>query len=45
VNVLMLHGQPIAVAERFERLSEAMSKFTAANQAAMSIVSDVEVLT
>lgn len=42
--VLMLHGKPIAVAERFERLSEAMASLTAIDQAHMAIVSNVEVL-
>ena len=42
--VLMLHDKPIAVAERFERLSEAMARFNAATQAHMVIVSNVEVL-
>lgn len=44
--VLMLHDKPIAVAERFERLSEAMASphFTAIDQINMAIVSNVEVL-
>jgi hypothetical protein len=44
--VLMLYDKPIAVAERFERLSEAMAspRFRAIDQAHMAIVSNVEVL-
>lgn len=42
--VLMLHDKPIAVAERFERLSEAMAGLTAIDQKHMTIHSNVEVL-
>lgn len=42
--MLMLHDRPIAVADRFERLSEAMAGLTAIDQQNMAIVSNVEVL-
>jgi hypothetical protein len=44
--VLMLHDKPIAIAERFERLSEAMAspRFRVIDQADMQIVANVEVL-
>jgi hypothetical protein len=42
--VLSFDGKPIAAAYRFERLNEAMTLYTAAQQARMSI-NEVEVLT
>jgi hypothetical protein len=41
--VLVYRGEPIAVAERFERLSEQMTNYTAAQQSDMTI-KPVEVL-
>jgi len=44
VWILSFQGKPIAAAYRFERLNEAMTLYTAAQQAEMAI-NEVEVLT